>query len=107
MSKPKSDFQKMMNNYSHSFESSKYQVLYEKDDMFLESWDGGEVRFMKKNKNGMAFMLGSYYNFRDAKVALDDYAGGDNYYCQQDFDFEDENFGDECYVTEYYRGEYE
>ena len=108
MSKPKTDFQKMMSNYSHSYESSKYQVLYEKDDLFLESWDGGDVVLMKRMSNGMAYKLGSYWNLEDAKVALEDYAGGDSYYCEQDsFDFEDENFGDECYVTEYYRGEYE
>ena len=76
--------------HDSSYESSKYEVLYEKGNLFLESWDKGE-----------------YWNFEDAKVALEDYAGGDNYYCQRDNLEEDENFGDECYVTDYYRGEYE
>jgi hypothetical protein len=93
--------------HDSSHESSKYQVLFEKGNLYLESWDKGAVFLMKRMSNGMAYNLGEYWNFEDAKVALEDYAGGDNYYCQKDYYEDDENFGDECYVTNYYRGEYE
>ena len=90
--------------HDSSYESSKYEVLFEKGDLYLESWDKGAVFLMKRMTNGSAYCLGEYWNFEDAKSALElsHYRDG----CKADDFASDENFGDECYVTEYYRGEY-
>jgi hypothetical protein len=88
--------------HENSFESKKYEVLFTKGDLHLESWNKGAVFLMRTMKNGPSYCLGEFWNFKDAKAELE------SLYEEKEDDFpSDENFGDECYVAEYYRGEYE
>ena len=90
--------------HKNSYESSKYEVLMKKGNLFLECWNKGTIFLMSKMSNGMTYCLGEYWNLEDAKNALEEKLPvRHNFYSET----EDENFGDECYVTEYYRGEYE